>query len=228
MHAASVINHRRPCMILSAIVAYHDLSLREHRVFADALKNNLLTIKTITKQGALANLVASRSRVIIEEAPAPHSDHTHGWRWYANGRCDRLGLPRLKVNHSSPETSPGSSPEPPSAQCPAPGPLSCGRNPASSLAWCRPARGLLSGARAPVVAHAMCHWQKLKMFVEVPLPPPSWRSSFNPGRDLSLVGSVQELIPQITCIGQGSQSSDGTARGEDEAEAEVDELLASF
>ncbi|KAG1850639.1 hypothetical protein DFJ58DRAFT_729218 [Suillus subalutaceus] len=143
-------------MISSAIVAYHDLSLCEHRVFADALKNNLLTIKTITKQGALANLVASRSRVIIEEAPAPH------FRPHPMGGA-------------------GISPEPPSAQCPAPGPLSCGRNPASSLAWCRPARGPLSGARAPVVAHAMRHRQKLKMFVEVPLPPPSWRSSFNPG-----------------------------------------------
>ncbi|KAG1877475.1 hypothetical protein F4604DRAFT_1493391, partial [Suillus subluteus] len=72
----------------------NDLLLRERRVFADALKNNLLTVKIITKQSALANLMASRMPVIIEEAPAPHSNHTRGWRWYADGRSDRQGLPR--------------------------------------------------------------------------------------------------------------------------------------
>ncbi|KAG1801275.1 hypothetical protein EV424DRAFT_1284562, partial [Suillus variegatus] len=72
----------------------HDLSLRECQVFANALKNNLLTVKTITRQRALAHLMASRSPVIIEEAPASHSMHKHGRRWYANGRSDRQGLPR--------------------------------------------------------------------------------------------------------------------------------------
>ncbi|KAG1842593.1 hypothetical protein F4604DRAFT_1538014, partial [Suillus subluteus] len=72
----------------------NDLLLRERRVFADALKNNLLTVKIITKQSALANLMASRTPVIIEEAPAPHSNHTRGRRWYADGRSDRQGLPR--------------------------------------------------------------------------------------------------------------------------------------
>ncbi|KAG2092116.1 uncharacterized protein F5147DRAFT_537544, partial [Suillus discolor] len=62
----------------------HDLSLRERQVFVDALKNNLLTIKTVTRQGALAKLIVSHSPVIIEEAPAPHSNHTHGRQWYAN------------------------------------------------------------------------------------------------------------------------------------------------
>ncbi|KAG0705802.1 hypothetical protein DFH29DRAFT_780099, partial [Suillus ampliporus] len=72
----------------------HDLLLHERRVFVDALKNNLLTVKTITKQSALTNLMASCSPVIIGEAPAPHSNHTRGRRWYADGRSDRQGLPR--------------------------------------------------------------------------------------------------------------------------------------
>lgn len=63
----------------------HDLSLRERQVFANALKNNLLTVKTITRQRALAHLMASRSPVIIEEAPASHSVHKRGQCWYANG-----------------------------------------------------------------------------------------------------------------------------------------------
>ncbi|KAG2159670.1 uncharacterized protein EDB93DRAFT_1045470, partial [Suillus bovinus] len=71
----------------------HQLLLCEHQILADALKNNLLTIKTITKQSTLTNLMASHSPVIIGEAPAPHSDHTHGWRWYADGRSDWRGLP---------------------------------------------------------------------------------------------------------------------------------------
>lgn len=174
----------------------HNLSLHERRVFADALKNDLLTIKTITKQGALAHLMASHSPVIVEEVPAPHSAYTRGRRWYANGRFDQQGLPRLKLNHTSLETSPVPSPVPSLAKCPAPGPLSRRRDPASSPAQ-RPDPGPVSGVRAPVAANTMHCQQRLKVFIEVPLPPPSWRLTV--GRS-----NTKELIPQISCIGQGS------------------------
>ncbi|KAG1896265.1 uncharacterized protein F5891DRAFT_934019, partial [Suillus fuscotomentosus] len=69
----------------------HDLTLRERQIFADALKNNLLTVKTITGKDARAKLVASRRPVIVGEAPAPDSNNRRGWCWFANGRLDRRG-----------------------------------------------------------------------------------------------------------------------------------------
>ncbi|KAG2115499.1 hypothetical protein DEU56DRAFT_919410 [Suillus clintonianus] len=44
----------------------HDLSIHERRVLADALKNNSLTVKTVTTD-ALENLMASRVPVVGEE-----------------------------------------------------------------------------------------------------------------------------------------------------------------
>ncbi|KAG1721681.1 hypothetical protein EDD22DRAFT_752038, partial [Suillus occidentalis] len=72
----------------------HDLSIRERRILADALKSNLLTVKSITGKDARAKLMSSRSPVIIGEAPAPDSKHIRGRRGYVNGRQDRKGLPR--------------------------------------------------------------------------------------------------------------------------------------
>lgn len=68
------------CTSLVKSKGIHDLSLCECRVFVDALKNNMLTIKILTKPGTLTNLSASCRPVIIEEVPAPHFDYTHGWR----------------------------------------------------------------------------------------------------------------------------------------------------
>ncbi|KAG2154224.1 uncharacterized protein EDB93DRAFT_1081597 [Suillus bovinus] len=68
------------CATLIRSKGIHDLSLHERQVFANALKNNLLTIKTITRQRALAHLMASHSPMIIEEAPASHSMHKCGRR----------------------------------------------------------------------------------------------------------------------------------------------------
>ncbi|KAG1877144.1 hypothetical protein C8R48DRAFT_768693 [Suillus tomentosus] len=186
----------------------HDLSLCERRVFADALKNNMLTIKMLTKPGTLANLSASRRPVIMEEAPAPHSNYTHGRHWYANGRCDWLGLPCLEHNNTTLPSTPSSTS---SAPTPSPLPSPTQRLEESvevpSSTWhlspaplWRPAPALLSRALSLVT----CRRQRLKVFVEVPLPPASWRAKFNKS-SLGL--------------------SDGATEGRDEVE--VDELFGT-
>ncbi|KAG2048874.1 hypothetical protein BDR06DRAFT_975714 [Suillus hirtellus] len=72
-YPANILMPGEKCDTLTRSKGIHDLSLCEHQVFSNALKNNSLTIKTITRQHALVHLMASNSPVIIEEAPASHS-----------------------------------------------------------------------------------------------------------------------------------------------------------
>ncbi|KAG1885193.1 hypothetical protein F4604DRAFT_1676583 [Suillus subluteus] len=82
----------------------HDLSIHEWCVLADALKNNSLTVKTVTTD-ALENLMASRVPVIVGEAPSADSRHTRGRQGFADGQIDRLGLSHLG-NTTPPKSCP--------------------------------------------------------------------------------------------------------------------------
>ncbi|KAG2097063.1 hypothetical protein BD769DRAFT_1320818, partial [Suillus cothurnatus] len=84
---------RRPT--LTRTKGIHDLTALERFQLADALKNNVLTIKSIPTLDARQSLAKSRAPVIVGEAPTAHSPHTHGRRVFANGRIDRRGLTRL-------------------------------------------------------------------------------------------------------------------------------------
>ncbi|KAG1769966.1 hypothetical protein EV702DRAFT_1202631 [Suillus placidus] len=67
---------RRPTLTRSKGI--HDLTALECFQFADALKNNVLTIKSILTLDARKSLTKSRAPVIVGEAPTTHSPHTHG------------------------------------------------------------------------------------------------------------------------------------------------------
>ncbi|KAG0694538.1 hypothetical protein DFH29DRAFT_767301, partial [Suillus ampliporus] len=72
----------------------HDLTLSSRAVLTDALKNNSLTVQHTTTESTCQRLLASREPIILGEAPAPESPHTHGRRVFVDGRIDRKGLPR--------------------------------------------------------------------------------------------------------------------------------------
>ncbi|KAG1897284.1 uncharacterized protein F5891DRAFT_921674, partial [Suillus fuscotomentosus] len=72
----------------------HDLSLHERRILANALKDDVLTIKSVAVD-AHKTLMASRDPVIVGEAPLADSPHTRGRRGFANGKIDRRGSTRL-------------------------------------------------------------------------------------------------------------------------------------
>ncbi|KAG1763574.1 hypothetical protein EV702DRAFT_940566, partial [Suillus placidus] len=84
---------RRPTLTRSKGI--HDLTALERFQLADALKNNVLTIKSIPTLDARKSLVKSHAPVIVGEVPAANSPHTHGRRVFANGQIDRRGLTHL-------------------------------------------------------------------------------------------------------------------------------------
>ncbi|KAG2340891.1 hypothetical protein BDR05DRAFT_888964, partial [Suillus weaverae] len=69
----------------------NDLTLREHGVLSDALKDGSLTLKRFHAKDYPCRLLASRDPVIYGEAPGPHSLHTFGHRLFVNGHIDRKG-----------------------------------------------------------------------------------------------------------------------------------------
>ncbi|KAG1891892.1 uncharacterized protein F5891DRAFT_908164, partial [Suillus fuscotomentosus] len=83
---------RRPTVVRSKGI--HDLTTLERFKLADALKNNVLTVKSIPTD-ARKSLAKSRAPVIVGEVPTANSPHTHGRRVFANGRIDRHGLIHL-------------------------------------------------------------------------------------------------------------------------------------
>ncbi|KAG2043863.1 hypothetical protein BDR03DRAFT_977582 [Suillus americanus] len=87
----------------------HDLTTLEHFKLADALKNNVLTIKSIPTD-ARKSLAKFCAPVIIGEAPTANSPHTHGRRVFANGQIDRHGLTHL--GNTSASSSNATSPKP--------------------------------------------------------------------------------------------------------------------
>ncbi|KAG1857427.1 hypothetical protein F4604DRAFT_1540465, partial [Suillus subluteus] len=72
----------------------HDLSLHEWRILANALKDDVLSIKSVAID-ARKSLMASHDPVIVGEAPFADSPHTRGRRGFANGKIDRRGSTRL-------------------------------------------------------------------------------------------------------------------------------------
>jgi hypothetical protein len=250
----------------------HDLTLHECQIFADALKNNLLTVKTITGKDARAKLVASRRPVIVGEAPTPDSNNRRGRRWFANGRLDRRGLHRLKFTDTSSDTSPKPSPAPvsdaphprpgpallahvsptprPRPACPAlPPPFSPEPSPASVSDVPHPRRrGLrclvltdtssdtspepspapVSDAPGPGPGPASVRPRPGPASIRprvspTPRPRPAHPALLPP---LPVVKpNIDELIPDISYLGQASQYSDGATHEEDEVE--VDELFGT-
>lgn len=97
----------RPTVVRSKGI--NDLTTLERFKLADALKNNVLTIKSIPTD-ARESLAKSRVPVIIGQAPTANSSHTRGRRVFANGRIDRRGLTRL--GNTSASSSNTTSPNP--------------------------------------------------------------------------------------------------------------------
>lgn len=73
----------------------HDLSLHERRVLANALKDDVLTVKSVAID-ARKSLMASRDPIIVGEVPFADSPHTRGRQGFANGKIDRCGSTRLR------------------------------------------------------------------------------------------------------------------------------------
>ncbi|KIK34566.1 hypothetical protein CY34DRAFT_17626 [Suillus luteus UH-Slu-Lm8-n1] len=160
----------------------------------------------------------------------------------SGNRLDRKGLRRLEFTDTSSDTSSYTSPEPSPAPVsdaprPRPGPASLSHASCTLHPRPRPARvsctprpcpcpaSLRRPGLAPVALSPAPCPQRLKLCVEVPLAPLSWRSAFNPALLPLCKPNIDELIPDISCLGQASQYSDGATHEEDEVE--VDELFGT-
>ncbi|KAG2336748.1 hypothetical protein BDR05DRAFT_896324 [Suillus weaverae] len=158
----------------------HDLLLRERDVLANALKDNSLTIQHITADDACRRLLCSRDPVIIGEAPGSELCYSHDRRQFFDSRIDRKGLLRL--------ISPAPSPTP------------------SHRHYRRLQRRRLV---SPTPSSVPSHCPKHRMFVEVPLPPPSWRltATQQPPPIALPAGQhhTSELIPEIVSLTQHSR-----------------------
>ncbi|KAG1860859.1 hypothetical protein F4604DRAFT_1684336 [Suillus subluteus] len=157
----------------------HDLSLHERCILADALKNDVLTVKSVATD-AYKSLMASRVPIIVGEAPPADSPYTRRRQGFANGRIDRLGLAHL-------------------------------------------------GDPSPLKSPAMSsNQQRLRVFIEVPPIPPTWRLKAIWQCSPVLGPNDSDLIPQITAIKGGAiddEEAGNNATTEDEEE--VDQLVGS-
>ncbi|KAG1871902.1 hypothetical protein C8R48DRAFT_770282 [Suillus tomentosus] len=72
----------------------HDLSLHEWHVLANALKDDVITIKSVAMD-ARKSLMALCDPIIVGEASFTDSPHTCGRRGFANGKIDRCGSTHL-------------------------------------------------------------------------------------------------------------------------------------
>lgn len=193
----------------------HDLTLPSRAILADALKNNSLTVQHITAGNTCRRLLASREPIILGEAPAPESPHTHGRRVFVDGRIDRKGLPRQLP---SPEPSPAPSapsrhsrrqvfhsPEPSPEPEPSPGPSTPPR-----LHRRRPRFQVNSPEASPELSPSprypnASRRRNVRMFVEVPLAPPSWKLKAAQRRSSS-APATPPLVPTIP-LAEGTSSA---------------------
>jgi len=205
----------------------NDLTLCEHGVLSDALKDGSLTLKRFHAKDYPCRLLASCDPVIYGEAPGPHSPHTFRRCLFVNGCIDRKGPSRLSLDKSSPAPSPTPSPTPlhhcpgltshlkeshPAPSPPHPGPASRLKEtcPVPSHPHPGPSSCLLETTTASPSRHfkeaSPSPSHRLKMMQTPPLAP--------------IVRGVdtRELILGIACLTQNSTATEATGDAVDELE----------
>ncbi|KAG1758022.1 hypothetical protein EDB19DRAFT_1822933 [Suillus lakei] len=157
----------------------------------------------------------SRDPIIHSEPPGAESNHLHGCRQFANCHIDWKGLPCLCSPASSAASSAAPSPAP-STTAP-----SC----------CRSQRLQRLQVPSQVSSSVPSRRPKCHMFMEVPLPPPSWRLIAPQQALLHNIPAcnTSELIPDIVSLTQityATIETDATVKA-DATVNQLDGLLGS-
>lgn len=72
------------------------------------------------------------------------------------------------------------------------------------------------------------NWHRLRVFIEVPLAPPSWRLKAIQQCSLVIEPNHRDLVPEITTIQDGTiNDEDAVSNATTEDEGEIDELFSS-
>ncbi|KAG1796917.1 uncharacterized protein HD556DRAFT_1441090 [Suillus plorans] len=176
----------------------HDLTLHECGVLVDALKDNVLSLQYFTTNDACRRLLASCDPIIYGKAPGPDPYCTHICHQFVDSYIDWNRHCHLMLYNTSPAPS--------------------RTHPGPSHHY------ITLHETSPMPYHLIpSHHHKLHMFVEVPLPPPSWRffaaqqsaTADNmmqqpPSPVSASRADTRELILAIVCLTQNSTMTDGT------------------